>query len=136
MQEEEILKLPEPSKSTQDMLIKFSEENDSATSWIKEVGVEEVVGYQVKEVREKYEAWCEENDKTPLKRQFNEVLEVNFNLERKAVTYYKLNPSSSHYALSRHKGGSAVNAWQFSNQIRNQKYFEDLQKSFNNESVK
>ena len=57
------------------------------------------VGYQVKEVREKYEAWCEENDKTPLKRQFNEVLEVNFNLERKNVTYRKLNPSSNYYAL-------------------------------------
>lgn len=134
MQDEDTLKLPEPSDSTQDMLAKFSEDNDSASSWIKEVGIEEVVGYQVKEVREKYESWCEENDKTPLKRKFNEVLEVNFNLERKAVTYYKLNPASIHYALSRHKGGSAVNAWQFSDQIRNQKYFESLQELFSNET--
>lgn len=133
MQEEDVLKLPEPSDATKDMLTKFSEDNDSASSWIKEVGVEEVVGYQVKEVREKYDAWCEENDKVPLKRQFNEVLEVNFNLERKNVTYRKLSPSSKYYAISRHKGGSAVNAWQFSNQVRNQKYFEGLHKEFNNE---
>lgn len=133
MQEEDVLKLPEPSEATKDMLTKFSEDNDSASSWIKEVGIEEVVGYQLKEVREKYEAWCEENDKVPLKRQFNEVLEVNFNLERKKVSYHKLNPSSKHYALSRHKGGSSVNAWQFANQVRNQRYFNSLQKEFNNE---
>ena len=127
MLEQDILKLPEASKMTKDVLTKFSEENDSASAWIKEVGIEEVVGYQVKEVREKYEAWCEENDKTPLKRQFNEILEVNFNLERKNVTYRKLNPSSNYYALSKHKGGSAVSAWQFTNQIRNDKYFKKLE---------
>lgn len=127
MLDQDTLKLPEASKSTKDMLTKFSDENDSASAWIKEVGIEEIVGYQVKEVREKYEAWCEENDKTPLKRQFNEVLEVNFNLERKNVTYRKLNPSSNYYALSKHKGGSAVSAWQFINQIRNDKYFKKLE---------
>lgn len=127
MLDQETLKLPEASRATKDMLTKFSDENDSASAWIKEVGIEEVVGYQVKEVREKYEAWCEENDKTPLKRQFNEVLEVNFNLERKNVTYRKLNPSSNYHALSKHKGGSAVSAWQFTNQIRNNKYFEKLE---------
>lgn len=127
MLDQDTLKLPEASKATKDMLTKFSDENDSASAWIKEVGIEEVVGYQVKEVREKYEAWCEENDKTPLKRQFNEVLEVNFNLERKNVTYRKLNPSSNYYALSKHKGGSAVSAWQFTNQIRNDKYFKKLE---------
>ena len=127
MLDQDTLKLPEASKATQDMLTKFSDENDSASAWIKEVGIEEVVGYQVKEVREKYEAWCEENDKTPLKRQFNEVLEVNFNLERKNVTYRKLNPSSNYHALSKHKGGSAVSAWQFTNQIRNDKYFTKLE---------
>lgn len=127
MLDQDVLKLPEAGKSTKDILTKFSDENDSASAWIKEVGIEEVVGYQVKEVREKYEAWCEENDKTPLKRQFNEVLEVNFNLERKNVTYRKLNPSSNYYALSKHKGGSAVSAWQFTNQIRNNKYFEKLE---------
>ena len=127
MLDQDVLKLPEAGKSTKDILTKFSDENDSASAWIKEVGIEEVVGYQVKEVREKYEAWCEENDKTPLKRQFNEVLEVNFNLERKNVTYRKLNPSSNYYALSKHKGGSAVSAWQFVNQIRNNKYFDKLE---------
>lgn len=127
MLDQETLKLPEASRATKDMLTKFSDENDSASAWVKEVGVEEIVGYQVKEVREKYEAWCEENDKTPLKRQFNEVLEVNFNLERKNVTYRKLNPSSNYYALSKHKGGSAVSAWQFTNQIRNDKYFKKLE---------
>lgn len=127
MLDQDTLKLPEASKATKDMLTKFSDENDSASAWIKEVGIEEIVGYQVKEVREKYEAWCEENDKTPLKRQFNEVLEVNFNLERKNVTYRKLNPSSNYYALSKHKGGSAVSAWQFVNQIRNNKYFDKLE---------
>ena len=127
MLDQETLKLPEASRATKDMLTKFSDENDSASAWVKEVGVEEIVGYQVKEVREKYEAWCEENDKTPLKRQFNEVLEVNFNLERKNVTYRKLNPSSNYHALSKHKGGSAVSAWQFTNQIRNNKYFEKLE---------
>lgn len=127
MLDQDVLKLPEASKSTKDVLTKFSDENDSASAWVKEVGVEEIVGYQVKEVREKYEAWCEENDKTPLKRQFNEVLEVNFNLERKNVTYRKLNPSSNYYALSKHKGGSAVSAWQFTNQIRNDKYFKKLE---------
>lgn len=127
MLDQDTLKLPEASRATKDMLTKFSDENDSASAWIKEVGIEEVVGYQVKEVREKYEAWCEENDKTPLKRQFNEVLEVNFNLERKNVTYRKLNPSSNYYALSKHKGGSAVSAWQFINRVRNNKYFEKLE---------
>lgn len=127
MLDQDVLKLPEASKATKDMLTKFSDENDSASSWVKEVGVEEIVGYQVKEVREKYEAWCEENDKTPLKRQFNEVLEVNFGLERRKVTYLRLNPDSSYHALSKHKGGSAVNAWQFTNQIRNNKYFEKLE---------
>lgn len=127
MLDQDTLKLPEASKATKDMLTKFSDENDSASAWVKEVGIEEVIGYQVKEVREKYEAWCEENDKIPLKRQFNEVLEVNFNLERKNVTYRKLNPSSNYYALSKHKGGSAVSAWQFINQVRNDKYFKKLE---------
>lgn len=127
MLDQDVLKLPEASKATKDMLTKFSDENDSASSWVKEVGVEEVVGYQVKEVREKYEAWCEENDKTPLKRQFNEVLEVNFGLERRKVTYLRLNPDSSYHALSKHKGGSAVNAWQFEDNKKNERYFKKLE---------
>lgn len=127
MLDQDVLKLPEASKATKDMLTKFSDENDSASSWIKEVGVEEIVGYQVKEVREKYEAWCEENDKTPLKRQFNEVLEVNFGLERRKVTYLRLNPDSSYHALSKHKGGSAVNAWQFEDNKKNERYFKKLE---------
>lgn len=127
MLDQDALKLPEASKATKDMLTKFSDENDSASSWIKEVGVEEIVGYQVKEVREKYEAWCEENDKTPLKRQFNEVLEVNFGLERRKVTYLRLNPDSSYHALSKHKGGSAVNAWQFEDNKKNERYFKKLE---------
>lgn len=128
MLDQDVLKLPEASKATKDMLTKFSDENDSASSWIKEVGVEEIVGYQVKEVREKYEAWCEENDKTPLKRQFNEVLEVNFGLERRKVTYLRLNPDSSYHALSKHKGGSAVNAWQFEDNKKNERYFKKLER--------
>lgn len=127
MLDQDVLKLPEASKATKDMLTKFSDENDSASSWIKEVGVEEIVGYQVKEVREKYESWCEENDKTPLKRQFNEVLEVNFGLERRKVTYLRLNPDSSYHALSKHKGGSAVNAWQFEDNKKNERYFKKLE---------
>lgn len=127
MLDQDVLKLPEASKATKDMLTKFSDENDSASSWVKEVGVEEIVGYQVKEVREKYEAWCEENDKTPLKRQFNEVLEVNFGLERRKVTYLRLNPDSSYHALSKHKGGSAVNAWQFEDNKKNERYFKKLE---------
>lgn len=127
MLDQDVLKLPEASKATKDMLTKFSDENDSASAWIKEVGIEEVVGYQVKEVREKYEAWCEENDKTPLKRQFNEVLEVNFGLERRKVTYLRLNPDSSYHALSKHKGGSAVNAWQFEDNKKNERYFKKLE---------
>lgn len=127
MLDQDVLKLPEASKATKDMLTKFSNENDSASAWIKEVGVEEVVGYQVKEVREKYEAWCEENDKTPLKRQFNEVLEVNFGLERRKVTYLRLNPDSSYHALSKHKGGSAVNAWQFEDNKKNERYFKKIE---------
>lgn len=127
MLDQDVLKLPEASKATKDMLTKFSDENDSASSWVKEVGVEEIVGYQVKEVREKYEAWCEENDKTPLKRQFNEVLEVNFGLERRKVTYLRLNPDSSYHALSKHKSGSAVNAWQFEDNKKNERYFKKLE---------
>lgn len=127
MLDQDVLKLPEASKATKDMLTKFSDKNDSASSWVKEVGVEEIVGYQVKEVREKYEAWCEENDKTPLKRQFNEVLEVNFGLERRKVTYLRLNPDSSYHALSKHKGGSAVNAWQFEDNKKNERYFKKLE---------
>lgn len=127
MLDQDTLKLPEASKATKDMLTKFSEENDSASAWIKEVGIEEIVGYQVKEVREKYEAWCEENDKTPLKRQFNEILEVNFGLERRKVTYMRLNPDSSYHALSKHKGGAAVNAWQFEDAKKNARYFKKLE---------
>ena len=133
MQEEDVLKLPEQSKSTQDMISKFREENDSASSWLKEVGVEEVVGYQVKEVRSKYESWCEENDKTPLKRQFNEVLETMFGLKRSKVSYMRLDPSSDYYALSKSSPGKVVNAWQFEDEDKNKKYFDDLQKEFNNE---
>lgn len=127
MIENQEFRLPESSKRVDDLMSKFSNENDSASAWVKEVGVEEVVGYQVKEVREKYESWCEENDKTPLKRQFNEVLEVNFGLERRKVTYMRLNPDSSYHALSKHKGGSAVNAWQFEDAKRNERYFKKLE---------
>ena len=127
MIENQEFRLPESSERVDDLMSKFSDENDSASSWVKEVGIEEVVGYQVKEVREKYEAWCEENDKTPLKRQFNEVLEVNFGLERRKVTYLRLNPDSSYHALSKHKGGSAVNAWQFEDNKKNERYFKKLE---------
>ena len=41
MLDQDVLKLPEAGKSTKDILTKFSDENDSASAWIKEVGIEE-----------------------------------------------------------------------------------------------
>lgn len=64
----------------------FVEKNDTAVMYVRNVGLEAIIGKPVKIVRQNYEAWCEANGVTALKNKFNTTLESKFPLKSKLLT--------------------------------------------------
>lgn len=116
-----------PASSQMNQLrLAFAFKNDSSLAFVKEFGESAIVGFSVKEVKEKYREWCEDNDLTIMKRKFNETLESK-GFARIRASFKQLNPDSSIFYGCK-TAGSSVNAWHFSDKTKNKEYFDTLHK--------
>lgn len=106
------------------MLTIYSYENNSALAFYEEFGAEQIVGRTVKEIKEKYRSWCEENDLTIMKKKFIETLESR-GLKRERVTFNHLSTDSEQFGGVKELNQRIV-AWQFANNRKNEKFFEDI----------
>ena len=102
----------------------FAFSNNSSLAFLNDFDESSIVGFSVKEVKEKYREWCEENDLTIMKRKFNETLESKGLIRTKASFKY-LNIDSSKFIECK-EFGSNINAWQFSDKTKNDEYFNKL----------
>ena len=126
---------PERPESMEHVLQLFAEENDSASAFVHEVGLEEIVGFSISEVRQKYHNWCEENDMTELKRKFNETLEDRFALSSKLSTSVNTtNPASQAYMLITHGSKKSIRCWQMSTVEKTKKFLEEIADNAESES--
>lgn len=76
------IKIPKSIIDSKEVLAK---ENNNVLEFIEE-NKDSIAFHSVKEIRMKYELWCEENDLNPLgKTKFNETIENKLNLIRKTV---------------------------------------------------
>lgn len=116
---------PERSEAMQMMNDSYRLENDSATMFVQDVGLEAIVGKQVKEVKDHYEKWCEENDQTVLKRQFNESLSEKFDLEAKSVRKDYVSKDSDYYAQMQQGLKSTLRCWQYKDKLKNGEFFRN-----------
>ena len=102
----------------------FAFSNNSSLAFLNDFDESQIVGFSVKEVKEKYREWCEENDLTIMKRKFNETLESKGLIRTKASFKY-LNTESSKFTGCK-EFGTNINAWQFSDKTKNDEYFNKL----------
>lgn len=109
------------------MLTLYSYENNSALAFYEEFGAEKIVGRTVKEIKELYRAWCEENDLTIMKKKFIETLESQ-GLKRSRVSFKNMSVDSDQFYYCQTTGHRIV-AWQFASTARNKLHFENLHKS-------
>lgn len=116
---------PERSEAMQMMNDSYRLENDSATMFVQDVGLDAIVGKQVKEVKDHYEKWCEENDQTVLKRQFNESLSEKFDLEAKSVRKDYVSKDSDYYAQMQQGLKSTLRCWQYKDKLKNGEFFRN-----------
>lgn len=114
---------PERSEAMQMMNDSYRLENDSATMFVQDVGLDAIVGKQVKEVKDHYEKWCEENDQTVLKRQFNESLSEKFDLEAKSVRKDYVSKDSDYYTQMQQGLKSTLRCWQYKDKLKNGEFF-------------
>lgn len=109
------------------MLTLYSYENNSALAFYEEFGAEKIVGRTVKEIKELYRAWCEENDLTIMKKKFIETLESQ-GLKRSRVSFKNMSVDSDQFYYCRATGHRIV-AWQYASTARNKLHFENLYES-------
>jgi hypothetical protein len=124
---------PEKPKSMELVLQMFAEENDSASAFVHEAGLEEIVGYSIAEVRQKYHEWCESNDMSELKRKFNETLTDRFGLKSGMATLATMNLSSEAYLQVLSGSKKQIRCWQLST---NEKTIEFLESQTKKEDAK
>lgn len=121
--------LPERSEDMKDLLRRFAEDNDSASAFVHEVGLENIIGFTINEVKEKYQDWCEENDMTELKRKFKQILSEQFGLDTLMTSNLALiNQSSSSYALVYSKTKHAVRVWRYKSEEKTEDFLRSLLK--------
>lgn len=106
------------------MLTMYSYENNSALAFYEEFGADQIVGRTVKEIKEKYRSWCDENDLTVMKKKFIETLESQ-GLKRSRVSFRNLSVDSDQFYYCQASDQRIV-AWQFANTARNKLYFQNL----------
>lgn len=108
------------------MLTLYSYENNSSLAFYEEFGADKIVGRTVKEIKELYRAWCEENDLTIMKKKFIETLESQ-GLKRAKVSFRNMSTDSEQFYYCRNEDNRIV-AWQFANTSRNKLHFQNLHK--------
>lgn len=119
--------LPERSEDMKDLLKRFAEDNDSASAFIHEVGLENIIGFTINEVKEKYQSWCEENDMTELKRKFKQILSEQFGLDTIMTSNLSLiNESSSGYSLVYSKAKNAVRVWRYKSDEKTEEFLKSI----------
>ena len=102
----------------------FVEKNDTAVMYVRNVGLEEIVGKPVKIVRQNYESWCEANGVTALKNKFNTTLESKFPLKSKNVTSKHLTVDDTELTTSGLKLDTVIRAWVHVDEDIHQKYVD------------
>ena len=122
-------KIAPKSKHMLETLQRYAYSNNSSLSFFHEVGIEKIVGYTVKEVKKKYEDWCDEHDLTVMKQKFIETMESE-GLCKNSVSLDYLNPSSEMYEAAI-AGKTGISAWQYSNHEENESYFSNLRSDRN-----
>lgn len=115
------------SDQMKSMLTLYSYENNSSLAFYEEFGADRIVGRTVKEIKELYRAWCEENDLTIMKKKFIETLESQ-GLKRAKVSFRNMSTDSEQFYYCRNEDNRIV-AWQFANTSRNKLHFQNLHKS-------
>ena len=120
----ETRKISPASQHMIDLKMEFAFSNNSSLAFLKEFDDSSIVGFSVKEVKEKYREWCEDNDLTIMKRKFNETLESK-GFSRVRVSFKQLSNESSKFIECK-EFGSSVNAWQFSDKTKNEAYFNEM----------
>lgn len=98
----------------------FVEKNDTAVMFVRNVGLSEIIGKPVRDVRQKYEAWCEENGVTALKNKFNTTLESKFPLKSKLATRKDLTVDETKLT----PGSRQIRAWVHFDPEIHQKYVD------------
>lgn len=106
------------------MLTLYSYENNSSLAFYEEFGADKIVGRTVKEIKELYRAWCEENDLTIMKKKFIETLESQ-GLKRERVSFRNLSTESEQFRYCQSENLRIV-AWQFASNARNKLHFQNL----------
>ena len=117
------------SESMLELDKRYAEDNNSATAFVRDVGLEQIVGFSVKEVREKYDSYCKENDLPVMQRQFNETLENQFSLIVKTAGVMRVSESSDQFALLYQKIKKTIKVWQHTDDEVNIQYLPNLKRS-------
>ena len=119
--------LPERSEDMKDLLHRFAEDNDSASAFVHEVGLENIIGFTINEVKEKYQTWCEENDMTELKRKFKQILSEQFGLDTLMTSNHGLiSQFSSSHALVKSKAKNAIRVWRYKDEEKTEEFLKSL----------
>ena len=103
---------PDISEAMQRTMDRFANENNSAIEYLKEFGLQAVIGHTKREVRNNYEKWCEDNDLTVYYDTFDETLEVKYQLSTAKLTKSTVNPESESYAqIMQDARNHRLNGW-------------------------
>lgn len=114
-------KLLTHSDEMSDSISRFDDKNDSASMFVKDVGMSQIILKPVKSVRQMYENWCEINSVTPLKNKFSTTLEARYGIVSKVMSASSIACDSSDL-LMLGVTGSTVRAWCHKTPEINDKY--------------
>lgn len=116
------------SESMLELDRRYAEDNNSAAAFVNDLGIEKIIGFSVREVREKYESYCKENDLPVMQRQFNETLENQFSLVVKPVGVMRVSEDSDQFAVLYQKLKRTIKAWQHADDEVNIIYLPNLKR--------
>ena len=122
--------LPKKSQAMKDLLNRFSKDNDSAAAFVEEVGLENIIGFMISEVREKYSAWCQEADMPELKRKFNQTLSDLYGIDTLMTSSLdSVSKSSSAFSILSSKAKRQVRVWRYSDESKTSEFLKDHEDS-------
>lgn len=104
----------------------FVEKNDTAVMFVRAVSLSEIIGKPVKQIREVYESWCDDNGVTALKNKFNTTLETKFGLRRKQIQTESTALSEMDKVAFQAQGKTKISCWVHSDENVNISYKERL----------
>ena len=122
--------LPKKSQAMKDLLNRFSKDNDSAAAFVEEVGLENIIGFMISEVRDKYSAWCQEADMPELKRKFNQTLSDLYGIDTLMTSKIDLvNKSSNAFSILSSKAKRQVRVWRYSDEFKTSEFLKEHEES-------